>query len=91
MADFSFVKTAVKAGVQLQDYKGQISIVSGSQDDTGKINLEWIRGEHWDAQVRKKVPNEKNTPLKIYLGSKERAIEVLTALLSELTGESVPF
>jgi hypothetical protein len=86
----NFIKTGVKAGVQLEEYKGNISLVSGFQDEAGKITLEWVRAEHWDKEAKKKVPNEKNTPLKIYLGSKERAVEVLSALVWELQGGKKP-
>ena len=44
----NFIKTGVKAGVQLSEYKGAYSIQTGFQADDGKITLEWIRAEHWD-------------------------------------------
>ncbi len=82
-----FIKTGVKAGVILQEYKGAYSLTAGFQADDGKINLEWSLGSHWDKATKQKVKNDKETPIKIYLGNKGMAIEVLKALLWELEGD----
>ena len=71
-------------GVGIDEYQGNISLVAGYEGKDGKIQLEWVRGQHYDKEAKKKVPDDKDRPLKIYLGSKERAIEVLEALLWQL-------
>lgn len=83
--DFTLIKTGTSVGVKLEEYKGSISLVTGYEDKDGKLQLEWVRGKHWDKEARKKVENDKDSPLKIYLGSQSRAIEVLKTLLAQLT------
>jgi len=84
-----FIKVGVKSGVELQEYKGAYSIVSGFQDEQGKVTFEWVRAEHWDKDMKKKVPNEKNSPLKVYIGNQETAKNVLKTLLEQITGQTV--
>ena len=93
MPEFEFLKVGTSTGVILSEWKGAISLETGFQDRDGKIQLEWVRGQHYDKEAKKKVPDDKDRPLKIYLGSKERAVEVLEALLWQLKGEKedMPF
>lgn len=93
MPEFEFLKVGTSTWVRLSEWKGAISIETGYEDKAGNVVLEWILAEHYDKAAGKKVPNDKNTPLKIYLGSKERAIEVLEALVDQLKGQdsNIPF
>ena len=52
----------------------------------GEFKLNWCKKEFGPKDNK----TEKNVPVTIKLGPKERAIEVLEALLFELRGEDVP-
>ena len=87
MSEFTFLKVGTSTGVQLQEYQGSINLQAGYEQKDGKIGLKWIRSKHFDKESKKEVEDAKDTPLKIYLGSKDRAIEVLEALVWQLGGQ----
>jgi hypothetical protein len=70
--------------IQISEYKGKFSLLSGWYDKEGEFKLNWCRGKHFDKTIHKMVEDQKDTPVKIFLGSKEDAIEALQAVLDEL-------
>ena len=80
MSEFTFIKVGTSTGVQLQEYQGSINLQAGYEQKDGKIGLKWVRGKHYDKDQKKEVEDSKDTPLKIYLGNKEMARDVLKAL-----------
>ena len=88
------IKTGVSQGVILEDYKGSYSLVSAWEDKDGKVNLKWGKFEVYDNKTKTK--SEKNLPVKIYIGNRDMAIEVLGELINRIKGkpessEDVPF
>jgi hypothetical protein len=82
--DYKFIKVGTNSGVQINEYNGSINLQAGYEQKDGKIALEWVRYQHYDKIEKKKVPDAKDLPLRVYLGSKERSIEVLKELLGQL-------
>jgi hypothetical protein len=85
------IKTGKSMGIELDYYNEKYSIVQGYEGKDGSFKPEGVRKSKWDKDANGPVLDEKNQTLKIYLGPKEQAIQVLTALLSEITGEAIPF
>jgi hypothetical protein len=53
-----------------------------------KLYYEWVRGKHYDKDAKKRVDDDKDRPLKVYLGTREEAIKALHSLLQGLGGDS---
>ena len=85
MADFKLQKTGVSSAIKLEVYKGVYSLSSGWIDKEGNFKLNWGEFERYNKETKTK--ETKKLPLKITLGSRERAIEILDALKAELAGQ----
>ena len=81
-------------GVQLEEYNGTFSLVTAQEGKDGTVYLKWGFPQNKDRK-----PIEKSIPWKVTIGgSKEEAIEMLTALVDALDGrlntpdaDNVPF
>jgi hypothetical protein len=69
--------------VQLSEYNGTWSLVLGWEDKGGNFKPTFCEREFGKGNLKK-------VPVKIELGDKAKAIEVLSAFIEELGG-SVPF
>ena len=68
-------------GIELDEFRGEISLVSARRGEDGRIFKEWV------APIRNKKPIEKHLPWKIKLGnSPEEAIETLRYFIALLGG-----
>jgi hypothetical protein len=72
--------------IELNEYKGNYEITLGYAKKDGSFGVKFCKREFGKG-------NEKNVPVKIPLGDKEKAISVLRSLLEELesTDDDVPF
>ncbi len=86
MSDFTFIETDPKhhQGIKLDEYNGQISIVTGNEGDNGKVWLKWAF-----PQTRNKEPGPKAIPVKVVIGnSYQEAISNLKRLMADLGADS---
>ena len=72
-------------GVQLEEYNESFSLVTARKGDDDKVYLKWGFPQNKDRK-----PIEKSIPWKVTIGgSKEEAVEMLTAMLEYLSGSKV--
>jgi ribonuclease HI len=81
------IKTGEKTGVKVEEYKGIISL-SAQREGNGKYWAEWAK-----YRKGKDAYQEKDWPVKVTLGTKENALEVLRqiAVAAGVLSEDVPF
>lgn len=83
MKFIEFADSKWREGVQLEEYKGEYSIITARQGDD-KIYFKW-----GFPQGKDKKPIEKSLPWKVKIGQdKDEAVKVLKGLLAELEGQS---
>ena len=70
--------------ILLDEYNGQISIVSAREGKDGKTYPQWVFPQDKDRQ-----PREKAIPLKVTLGDRQQAAAVLRQLAAALDGTPV--
>lgn len=87
--DFTLIKIGTSAGIKLEEYKGSLSIIIGYEDKEGNFKQNWAEFEVYNKETKQRVV--KKMPVRVYLGSQTRAIEVLKSLLEQLSGEEPPF
>jgi hypothetical protein len=84
------IKTGVSSAIKLEIYNGNYSLTSGWIDKEGNFKLNWSTVETYNKETR--VKTDKKMPIKISLWSKDRSIEILRELLTELgDSEGAPF
>lgn len=66
----------------IEDYNGKLSIVLGYEKD-GEFKPKWCKQEFGKG-------NEKNVPVKIPLGDKEKAMEILGFLMEQVDSSDAP-
>ena len=73
-------------GVQMEEYNGEISLVTARQGSDDKIYLKWGFPQNKDRK-----PIEKSIPWKVKIGGdKAEAIEMLKGFLFFLAGKDYP-
>ena len=82
---FTITNEQYKVGCVLEEYQGSYNICAAQQGQDGKIYLRWCYN-----QTKERKPSEKTVPVKIGLGSKDQAIEMLETFVSILKGEGEP-
>jgi hypothetical protein len=65
--------------VELSNYNGKYSIVLGYLSKDGKFNPKWCEQEFGKG-------NKKSVPVKVLIGEKDKAVEVLLSFINEITG-----
>ena len=88
------VKTTKFGGICVDEYNGNISLMSAWENREGQVKPNMCTVKAKDFKTGEIA--EKYTALKIYLGSRDRAIEVLEELTRQLKGgavgdEDIPF
>jgi len=78
---FTITNAQYKVGCVLEEYQGSYNICAAQQGQDGKIYLRWCYN-----QTKDRKPSEKTVPVKIGLGSKSQAIEMLETFVSILKG-----
>lgn len=76
------IRTVGKYGVELTEYKGELSLVSLYEGSDGKFRKQWVK-----FHKGKNDYQEKDWPLKISLGDRKTAAVVLQVLLKQVLGE----
>jgi hypothetical protein len=77
-----FIRTKGTSGLLLQEYKGEYSLASAYESQSGKVILKWAK----DQKGRDEYA-EKATPVKVQLGDKQTAVAALKMIMAELQGQ----
>ena len=73
-------------GVKLDEYQGEISLVTARQDAEGKVYLKWGFPQNKDRE-----PIDKSIPWKVKIGdSKAEAVTMLREFIDALVGKTPP-
>jgi hypothetical protein len=81
MADM-IIKTSGKNGIEISEFKGEISLIATLEGSGGKDWQKWGK-----ERIGKDSYSEKDRPFKIVLGDKAAAMAVLQKILKELNGQ----
>jgi hypothetical protein len=73
------IGTIGKMGIELEEYKGTYSLAATFEGMDGKVRKEWAL-----RQVGRDKHADKDTPIKVVLGDRAKAIEVCHTILKEL-------
>ena len=76
---FTITNDQYKVGCVLEEYQGSFNVCAAQQGKDEKIYLRWCYN-----QTSERKPSEKTTPVKVGLGTKQQAIEILESFLSVL-------
>lgn len=81
------IKTGEKSGIKVEEYNGIISL-SAQREGNGKYWGEWAKYKKGKNEYQ-----EKDWPVKVTLGTKENALEVLRqiAVAAGVLSNDVPF
>lgn len=81
-------RTTGKHGIELNEYKNEFSLIACYEGKNGKFWQTWCK-----KKIGKDSYSDSDYPVKIMLGDKKRAKEVLEKILAILTNdeESIPF
>lgn len=71
-------------GIALNQYNNEYSIVQARKSQDGDIWMEWCH------PAKKDGPGEKKFPLKVSLGMKEQAVQILEKIIYMIEGRSEP-
>jgi hypothetical protein len=84
----NFIRTIGKQGVFVDEYQGKISLCAAYESGEGKAYRKWGK-----EQTKRDEYAEKATPVKVTLGTKENALEVLRqiAVAAGVLSNDVPF
>ena len=73
-------------GIQLEEYQGKLNLVAAQKGKDGVVYSKWV----YPQGIGKGAgPIEKALPLKIKLGNKEEAVDILKKLLGLIAPEDV--
>ena len=76
------IRTIGKHGVEMQEYKGEFSLISVREGQDGKFYQQWAR-----YRMGKEKYADKDWPIKVSLGDRATAAAVLQLLLKQVLGE----
>jgi hypothetical protein len=76
------IRTVGKNGIEVQEYKGEFSLIATHEGKEGKFWQDWGK-----VKIGKDSYSDKDRPIKVLLGDKVTAVATLLMVLKEITGQ----